>query len=300
MEAIDRNNSIFNVNSGRAEFDGFKGKQTRPERIKIPETADSFTRKTEEKQGNGKFSFLRFGKNVVKGTGLFFVDIYNSIVKNPLISIPLIAVGAAVASTPIGLAILAGCGVWGAAIGTIIVGAKMGWNAYKKRWNEVENQGIELGKVISGGALSTIGAVKAVRQLEKAAEVTSHSSVGRSVLKAGDLSMYTVNMMKNVVMAPIRAFNRNIRKHNVDTFMGTMKTDWGKFVNGENTRTFLNGFVNPNLNKGMFTKGEIDVLAKATSKPWSQAGFLDYTLGFRKSKTAGDFVVAGAEALKQV
>ncbi len=150
-------------------------------KVKIPEIQDDFQKKKKTAKNDGKFSFLEFGKNIVKGTGQFFVDIFKNIVENPLLSLGVLAVAGAMASTPIGLMILSGCGLMAALFGTAIVAFKSGQHIAGGKWDKLEKEGIEVGKIIMTALTSAFGAIKASKMLTAAASETAATKKAFSI-----------------------------------------------------------------------------------------------------------------------
>jgi len=144
--------------------------------IKIPEINDSFSKKKAEKKtsaNDGEFSLLELGKNIVKGTGQFFVDIYKNIINHPILSLGILAVAAAVASTPIGLMALGGAGILTTLFMTGMTAYKSGKLTKQGKWDELEKEGIQIGKLIPALIISTMSAMRGAKLLTKAAHKMS-------------------------------------------------------------------------------------------------------------------------------
>ncbi|OGI04824.1 MAG: hypothetical protein A2Y25_04360 [Candidatus Melainabacteria bacterium GWF2_37_15] len=220
MASTGINSNIYSVKpADSVQFGGFTATRPGFSATKIPEIKDTFNKRNNA-ANDGKFSFLEFGKNVVKGTGQFFTDIYKSIVENPFISVPLMIVGAAMASTPLGFAVLTGAGIAGSIFGFGLLGIKAACLISGKKWDDLEKEGNNLGKIITGSALSALGAVKAVRSIENISKAGKTSTVAQSLRKAFTYDGLSWNFMKNGFMAPFRRFK----------FTAPMKKDYGKFV----------------------------------------------------------------------
>ena len=300
MSSTDINNNIYSIKpADSVHFGGFTATRPGFSATKIPEINDTFTKKNNTAK-DGRFSFLEFGKNVVKGTGQFFTDIYKNIVKDPYISIPLLVLGAAIASTPVGLAVLAGGGVIASAFSLVFMGIKSGSLIVDKKWDELEKQGTDLGKLIPGTIMRAVGSIKGIKDIQKLAGLTEKASIGKSIAKAADLNNFVVTVMKNIVTSPVKAFNKFVRGKEVDgVLIKAIKNDWTKFVNGENKGNFFKKLINPNLSDKLFNADERTILLNAVEKGkfLSQEGFIDLKFGLGKNGSTRNFLQSIAQGL---
>ncbi len=295
MESLEINKNIYGVNPNYPVFGRFTGYRHTNPAVKTPEIKDTFERTNPS--NDGKFSFKEFGKNVAKGVGKFFTDIYDNIVKNPLITIPAIAVAGAMAATPVGLAFLAGGGIFASIFSAAFIGIKATSNISDKKWDNLEKQGKDLGKLIPGAILSGVAAVKSIRMIEKAGGITKNfSGIGRSIGKAGEINAFIMSIFKNIAKAPFRIFSPKMKQADGGVFFGALKKDWGNFITG----TGKKGFFNPVLNEKTFTQGEKTILGNILDKPFSSqgTGFIDFTYGLGRAHKSKNFLQASIPALR--
>jgi len=293
VESLEVNKNIYGVNPSYPVFGRFTGYRHTNPAVKTPEIKDTFEKRNTS--GDGKFSFLDFGKNIAKGVGEFFTDIYDNIVKNPLITIPSIAVAGAMAATPVGLAFLAGGGVFASIFGAAFLGFKAASNISGQKWDELEKQGKDLGKLIPGALLSGVAAVKSIRQIEKLGGIKEgFSSIGKSIQKAGEINAFVISIMKNIFKSPVRLFNSKMKEADGGILLGALKKDWGNFVSGSAKKSFLN----PGLNTKTFSEGERAALQNILTKPVSREGVMDFTYGLGKNDSSKNSVQAFITALR--
>lgn len=223
-------NNIYRIHATKPQFGSFTAKKPATSPVKTPEIKDTFKKRNDPTKDN-KFSFLEFGKNVAKGSVQFFTDIAKSIVKHPFIAVPLMVIGGAAASTPLGFAALAGYGVTAGVFNLLLMGIKTGNLIHKNKWDELETQGKDLGKTITGTTISAIGAVKAIRQFPGAANTEKLTAIK----KAGNIgNNIGWNVTKNGICAPFRAFKKYALKKPVENgiLIKPIKADYQKFVSG--------------------------------------------------------------------
>lgn len=261
-------------------------------------------KKPDDPTSDGKFSILEYGKNIGKGVLKFIPDTIMGIVKNPLVSLPMLALGVAMASTPVGLTILAGTGILAVAIGGVFLGVKSASLAAEGKWDDLEKTGEELGKFIPAAALSTVGAFQGVRWLERASNAGKASNLGTSMKKAVNLSDFYSSFLKNIVCMPGRAFNRLIgRGQDNGIFLKPMGKDWSRFVgessysNGRGITGFLKEqLLSPRIKKRLFNKNERNYLLNVAKNPFSQDGILDITFGLPR-RNIGQIINSTATAI---
>ncbi len=311
MDSLELNKNIYGINPHYPVFGSFTNNRPVTSPVKTPEIRDSFTKTKADPTSDGRFSFLEFGKNMVKGFGQFFTDIYKVIVENPLFALPAIALVGAMAFTPVGLAFLAGGGVFAALFGTLFVGVKAAINIANGEWDELEKQGKDVGKIIPGAILSTIGAVSAVKQLQTLAGVSGKVGTGKSVLKAGDINAFFITMLKDTFKAPFRLFKKYVRgkEYKNGVFLGAMKADWKTFTNGPLKskegnffKRIIDFFLNPRLDNRLFPKDgqEALFLSRAVDKDriFTHKGLFDFTYGLGRQNWGKNSLNSSVTALR--
>ena len=242
MTVSNLNNNIFDVNSNKKEFTSNNiNKSNYTFGSKIPQTKDVFVKKISPDSDN-KFSFLEFSKNIAKGAGQFFVDIAKNIVENPLISIPILILGAAAASTPLGLMILSGAGLWAGIFGLGFLGVKSANLITDKKWDELEEKGKDLGKLIPATVISALGALRGAKILEKASKAQNTSlslsaSAKKSLKINADLSWIAI---KNIVKIPYKVFKSKSLKPS-EIFFEPLKKDYHTAISKLKPSSFTQG-----------------------------------------------------------
>lgn len=282
MEGFEISRNIYAPGVYNTRFGSFTEKKAVTTPVDLSGPKDSFEKKKIDANNDGKFSFKEFGKNMVKGVGQFFVDIYKNVVENPLFSIPAILLIGAMASTPVGLAFVAGGGIFASAFAAFFAGVKTINNVIDKKWDDIEKQGIDYGKIIPGAILSVIASVKAIKQLDNSA------TLGQALGKAADINTFLIHIAKNIVKSPYRLIQKMRGKHTGDLLLGAIKTDWTKFVNGglkkPGGNRLINMFFRPELNKLAYNNNPegLKMLSNAMNKPFSPSGFVDFKFGLGK------------------
>ncbi len=304
MDFLDINNQINATKHTDSIFGHQKpdGARTNYAEPKIPEIKDSFEKK-KTAENDGKFSFLEFGKNIVKGAGQFFVDIYKNIVENPIISLGILALGAAVASTPLGFALLAGGGLMFSLGSVIFIGCRSAYFAADDKWDKLEKEGKEIGKLIPATIISAIGAVKASKMLSQATTGSAATSEKLSVSLKKSMNYFnqaSASVLKNVVLFPYRIgksiindpkkfFNEDI-KHIHKFFTGGINKDYSNLG-----KDYVNAV--RNLNGNLFSAAEKQYMLTVLSKTnpdrarffdWKCQGLLDINSIPTIIKQAGD------------
>lgn len=250
MDFLKINNDIYS--SYAEKMNSYRGNPSKNNNLpavttKIPEIKDTFIRgKASE---DGKFSSFEFGKNVVKGVGLFAVDIVKNVFKHPLLSLGSIAVFGALASAPLGLSFLAGIGIASVAVGGVLLGIKAANCAVNDKWDDLEKTGTQLGKLLPAGLISGFAAMKGISMLSKASDAGQKASLLQSVRKAVELDVNiagsfiknvvatTFNGVKSVVKNPTTFFKKEVWKE-AWAFKKNIKTDYQEIVKGLNKNLF--------------------------------------------------------------
>ncbi len=302
-----RNDSIFGkqpLNGANAAHGADHGYQN----IKIPEIKDTVVyqksgfgqkqgEKVREAEIDGKFSFLEFGKNIVKGAGQFFYDIYENVVNKPIISLGMLVLGAAVASTPLGLTLLAGAGLMMSLVGAIFIGGFSAYYAASKEWDKLEEQGKEIGKLIPATIISAIGAVKASKMLSQATTGSAATTEKLSTSMKKTMNYFNQSsweVIKNAVLTPYRMakliwanprqfFTKDIKQtHKLFTGGISEKhisTNYGNkgYLKFRNLKNDYERSVNLNINPKLFTSKEKDyMLTVLNRKDPDRAKFIDW------------------------
>lgn len=248
---------VSDINNGMQEFriDGLPPGQRNSSRlgyagIKIPEIKDSFKKEITAKN-DGKFSFWEFGKNIIKGTGQFFADIYKNVIEHPVISAGFIAAGAAAASTPLGLMLLSAGGLLAATFGAAFVAVKSAGLINDGKWDKLEKQGEEFGKLIPATIISVLGVLRSSKMLAdtsaKWAQLTSSVSKSaksatsaeisatkfwpaiKKAIRADDLA---ASLVYRIIKVPFRAIKKPFlsKENRANYKIFTLKNNAGKSI----------------------------------------------------------------------
>lgn len=232
---------------------------------KFSERPDSF-HKRNNASNDGKFSFLEFGKNIIKGTGQFFVDIAKNIIKNPVSSLIFMGLGAAMASTALGLTVLSGAGIFSVLFGAAILGIQSANLINHGKWDDLEKKGKDLGKLIPAAIISTMSAVKGSKMLaETAAKMqnTTKSETSLPGLLSGMRKAISIDsnigwsLIKNAVKAPFKAV-KSLVKNPIEFFKKNNLKNLHKFFTEGVQKDY--GNVMKGLDKKLFSENEINYL----------------------------------------
>lgn len=249
--------------------------------IKIPEIKDGFIKK-KTAQNDGKFSFLEFGKNICKGIGGFFTGIYKSVADKPIMTAGILLLTAALASTPPGLAFLAGGGAVIAITDVVLTSIKSANLIVDKKWDELEKQGKKFGNIIPNAAISALGAIRAAKMLSVASNtidkpVKTLTAIRKSLAINGEASWA---IMKNAVLAPYRAGKSFLSSPK--NFLKEIKHIHKFFTEGF-AKDYMKGI--RRLNKNIFELDEKKYLIRALKKAPDRTKFMDWKFrGLRNIK----------------